>query len=306
VLVAFAIVRRTAREEQTALVGAALVAFFPGFVSLSAFVTNDNLVVFLGAMYTYFALRFASRTTVSWMLATGATFGLLLTTKLSVLPLALLIPMLALLAPTWRRRLWLFTCGSLATVAVSGWYLVQNWVRYGDPLAKHESTIYLMRLRALGNLDYFGVPLPYSVEDPVHLVLVDVPRTIITTMWYQSDWNRYNWPEIIGVLCTCVVLVVLVGLIGQRIPKRTLAVLGGVSLLSLVIVWVMAFQTATYSSRYAYVGITAMAALVALALQRWPLPFRWVLPAASLIACLLSINSYVLSVTHWAGQLKLF
>ena len=102
VFMAFRITRLVVRDEQSALIGAALVAFLPGFVSYSAFVTNDNLVDLLGAIFVYFALRFTRSTTTGWMLATGAVFGLLVTTKLSVLPLALLVPLLALMAPTWR------------------------------------------------------------------------------------------------------------------------------------------------------------------------------------------------------------
>ena len=121
VVMTFFAARLIARDTWTPVIAAALVAFFPRFVFLSSFVTNDNLVILLGAALTFCSLRFSQRVTSGWMIATGVVFGLLLTTKLSVLPLALIVPLLALLAPTWRRRLWLLLCGCLSALAVSAW-----------------------------------------------------------------------------------------------------------------------------------------------------------------------------------------
>ena len=183
VVTTFLVAKLVARDSWTPLIASALVAFFPGFIFVTSFVTNDNLVTFLGAVLTYCALRFSDRSATGWMLAAGTVFGLLVTTKLSVIPLALLIPLLALLAPTWRRRWCLFVCGALSALAVSAWYLIQNWIRYGDPLARHDSIVYLTRLGGLGA--YFGYPIPYVVRDPLHLIVVDVPNRIVTN-WYES------------------------------------------------------------------------------------------------------------------------
>jgi 4-amino-4-deoxy-L-arabinose transferase-like glycosyltransferase len=296
VVMTFLVTRLIARDTWTPVIAAALVAFFPRFVFLSAFVTNDNLVNLLGAILTFCALRFSQRVTSGWMIATGAVFGLLLTTKLSVLPLALIVPVLALLGPTWRRRLWLVMCGSLSALVLSAWYLIQNWVRYGDPLARHASAVYLARIGGLGTL--FGVPIPYVVSDPLHLVLVSVPKNIVTVFWYQSAWGRFQWSTPVGITITCFVVALLFGLIHQRISKRALLVLGAISVLSFACVWLLAFQTATYQARYALVGLTAMATLLALALQRCPTAVRWIVPAAGVVGCLIAIHHDVLGV-HW-------
>jgi 4-amino-4-deoxy-L-arabinose transferase-like glycosyltransferase len=296
VVMAFLATRLIARDTWTPVIAAALVAFLPRFVFISAFVSNDNLVNFLGAVLTFCALRFSQRVTSGWMIATGAVFGLLITTKLSVLPLALIVPVLALLGPTWRRRLWLVMCGSLSALALSVWFLIQNWVRYGDPLALHASAVYLARIGGLGA--FFGVPIPYVVTDPLHLVFVNVPKKIVTVFWYQSAWGRFHWSTPVGITITCFVVALLFGLIHQRISKRALLVLGAISVLSFACVWLLAFQTATYEPRYALVGLTAMATLVALALQRFPTAVRWTVPAAGLLGCLIAIHHDVLGV-HW-------
>jgi hypothetical protein len=296
VIMTFLAARLVARDVWTPVVAAAVLAFLPRFVFLSASVTNDNLVILLGAVLTYCALRYTKDVSTRWMIVTGAVFGLLVTTKLSVLPLALLMPLLALFGPSWRRRFSLLAWGTVSALSVCSWYLIQNWVRYGDPLARHESTIYLTRIGAL------GVPMgkPYIVKDPLNLVLNDVPKRIVTNFWYSSGWGQFHWPVSVGALVTVGVLALLVGFVYQRIPVRVLLVLGTISALSLACVWLLAFQTGTYGDRYAYVGITAIAAIVALAVQGWPLFLRWLLPAAGLLGCLLAIHSDVLGV-HWTA-----
>jgi hypothetical protein len=297
VLTVFLAARVVARDEWTPAIAAALLAFFPGFIFLTAFVTNDNLVNLLGAVLTYCAIRFSQSASSRWMLATGVVFGLLVTTKLSILPLALLVPLLALTAPTWRRRWRLAAYGSLSALAVSAWYLISNWVRYGDPLARHASVVYLTRLGGLGT--FFGVPIAYVVRDPLHLVFEDVPRRIVTSFWFESDWGRFHWSMPVGLIITCVIGAVLFGLLHQRLSKRALFALFAISVLSFSCVWLVAFQTSTYEPRYSFVGLAAMATLVALAVRRWPFAIRWVLPAAGLAGCLVAITHDVIGV-HWA------
>jgi hypothetical protein len=295
VIIAFLIIRRLADDRWTPLVGAATLAFLPRFIFLAPFVTNDNLVVLLGSVLTYCAIRFVQQPSTRWMLTTGAVLGLLVTTKLSVLPLLLLIPVLAAFAPSWRQRALQFGWGSLATAAVCSWYLIQNSVRYGDPLARSATTKYLTAIGALG----VSIGKPYVVSNPANLVLNLVPKRLVTSFWYSSGWGQFHWSAGVGFLVTFAVLALLVGLIHQHIPVRVLVVLGSIAALSLASVWLLAFQTATaYGARYAYIGIAAIVAIVALSIQRWPVLLRWLLPAACLIGTLLAIHSDVLEI-HW-------
>jgi hypothetical protein len=293
VVMTFLAARRLTRDAWIPLVAAALVAFLPRFLFLSAFVTNDNLVNLFGAVLTYCAIRFVQRPVIGWMVATGAMYGLLLTTKLSVIPLGLVVPLLALMVPTWRRRLVFFCAGAVSAVALSGWYLIQNWVRYGDPLARSATSTYLAGIGGLGTLGF-----RYVVKDPLHDVFVDVPKNVVTYFWYESGWGQFAWPRSVGLALTCVLGLVLVGLFGQGISKRVLLALGSISVLALSCVWFTSFQTATFNARLAFVGLAAMGILVALALQRWPLWVRWILPAVGLVGCVVAVHSDVLDV-HW-------
>jgi hypothetical protein len=90
----------------------------------------------------------------------------------------------------------------------------------------------------------------------------------------------------------------LAGLIGRHVRSRYLIVLGSIVALALLSVWITAFQTFGYQGRYAYVGLTAMAALAALGLERWQLPVRFILPAAGLLGVLVALQTDVLAV-HW-------
>lgn len=295
VVTTFFVAKEVARERWTPVIAAAIVAFMPRFVFLSAFVTNDNLANLLGAVLALCALRYIRRAKVRWIIATGGVFGLLVTTKLSALPLGLLLPVLALSAPTtWRRRLVQLTWALGSALVVSAWYLIQNWDRYGDPLAGHVSNRYELLVGGLGT----SLLTPYVVTDPFRLVFLDVPRRLLATYWFESGWMRYHWPTWVGIAITLVVIAAIIGLVGQRISKRVLLALGTIAVLSLLSVWVVSFETATYQFRLALIGLPATGALLALALQRWPATVRLCLPLAGLVGCLTAIHAYVLDV-HW-------
>ena len=186
VVMTFVIARMVARDAWTPSIAAASVAFLPAFVFLSGFVKNDNLEVFLGGSSPFCALRFSRSMTTAWMIATGAVFGLLLTTKLSVVPLALVVPFLAFIgSSSWGRRFSLFAIGCASGLAVSAWYLIQNWVRYGDPDAGHASLAYMTRLGSLGT----PIGVPYVVRNPLDLSLQS-PREdrleLLVRIWLGS------------------------------------------------------------------------------------------------------------------------
>ena len=104
VLFVFFAVRLVTADPWTPVVGAAIVAFLPRFIFLSSFITNDNLVNLLGAILTVVALRYALQPSRWRMAAVGVVVGLLMITKLSALPIALVLVVLALMAAGWKRR----------------------------------------------------------------------------------------------------------------------------------------------------------------------------------------------------------
>ena len=290
----FFAVRLVTSDRWTPVVGASIVAFLPRFVFLSSFVTNDNLVDLLGAILTVAALRYARVSSRLRMAVVGVVVGLLLMTKLSALPIALVLVALPFMTTGWKRRAEYFGIGVLSTLFISGWYLVQNTVRYGDPLARAASARYLTQIGGLGT--YAGVP--YKAGNPLSLIFVRVPVRILNSFWYQSGWNRFHWSWPVNLLFSLVLAAALVGLVHRHIDHKALVALWTIAIAGFLSVWIVAFQTGTYQARYAFVGLAAIASLAALGLERWRLPVRFLLPAMVLCGTLIAIQQNVLAI-HW-------
>jgi hypothetical protein len=294
VLFAFFAVRLVSTDPWTPVVGASFVAFLPRFVFLTSFVTNDNLVDLLGAVLTFVALRYARVPGRGRIAVVGAVIGLLLITKLSTLPIAVVLVPLAFMATGWKRRAESFGIGVFSALGVSGWYLIQNTVRYGDPLARAASAHYLATVGGLGPF-----LVPFKVGNPLSLVFVRVPERVFDGFWYQSGWSQFEWSWPVLLLFSLVLAVALAGLVHRHVDHRTLVTLWTIAIAGFLSVWVVATQTSTYQARYAFVGIAALAALVALGVERWRLPVRLLLPAMGLCGTLVAIQQNVLAV-HWA------
>jgi len=125
--------------EELALVAAALVAFNPMFIFISASVNNDNLAVLLSTLALLMLVRlFTQKANYAQLFLLGIVLGLAALTKVStlgLLPLAGLT--LSILA--WRQRDGLFLLkGGLLIIApvivLAGWWYLRNWLLYGDPL----------------------------------------------------------------------------------------------------------------------------------------------------------------------------
>jgi len=127
------------RKEELPLVAAALVAFNPMFLFISASVNNDNLAVLLSTLALLLLVRlFTQETSQAQLLLLGIVLGLAALAKVSTLGL-LPLTGLALFILAWRRRDWTFLLkgGLLITaivLALAGWWYLRNWLLYGDPL----------------------------------------------------------------------------------------------------------------------------------------------------------------------------
>jgi hypothetical protein len=295
VLATFFALRLIAKDPWTPVVAASIVAFLPRFIFLSAFVTNDNLVNLLGAILVFVTLKFVQAPTGWRMASVGAVLGLLVTAKLSALPVAIVLVASTWLVPGWKHRSKLFGVGALTALGVSGWYLIQNTVRYGDPLARAASARYLAQVGGLGTF----AGLPYKIGNPFTLVLVDVPRRVVNTFWYQSGWNQFHWMWPVNVIFWLVLATALAGLICSGIDRGVVVILTAITVAGFMSVWIVATQTSTYEARYAFVGLAAVAALAALGLERWRLPVRFLVPAMGLGGTLVAIQQNVLTV-HWS------
>ena len=296
VLFAFFAVRLVTSDPWTPVVGASIVAFLPRFVFLSSFATNDNLVDLLGAVLTVTALRYARAPSRWRMAAVGAIVGLLVLTKLSVLPIGIVLVVLPLMARDWRTRVEYFGVGVLSTLVFSTWYLIQNTVRHGDPLALTASTRYLTQVAAVGTILW----TPYRVGNWLSLIVVHVPERILDSFWYQSGWNEFHWSWPVNVIFFLVLAGAFAGLVHRHIDHKAVAKLWTIAIAGFLSVWALAFQTGTFEARYAFVGLVAVACLAALGLESWRLPVRFLLPAMGLCGTLIAIQQNVLAL-HWSS-----
>ena len=130
---------------------AAVVAFIPQFVFVTASVSNDNAMTFLGTLALYMLLRLlvdetsvdetsgrASALESTWRWAVlGVVVGLALLSKLSALALLGLTAIAVLLVAWHRRSLRAAWRAGLAVavpaVAIAGWWYARNVMLYGEP-----------------------------------------------------------------------------------------------------------------------------------------------------------------------------
>jgi hypothetical protein len=128
-------------SSRVGLLAAALTAFNPMFLFVSAAVNNDSLAILLGHLGLYLLVRLwqdVPDPRACWQryAALGAVLGLGILTKLSLGGL-LGLTGLALTWLAWRRREWRLLFGGGATVvavalAISGWWGARNLRVYGD------------------------------------------------------------------------------------------------------------------------------------------------------------------------------
>lgn len=120
---------------------AALVAFAPQFLFISASVSNDNMINAVSAAGVWLAVAIAcDRLLPRWqaLAMLGVLVGMAALSKLSGLLLGpLALSCLAIAAA--RRRSWRLLLGGgtlvvLAAAVVAGWWYWRNWHLYGDPL----------------------------------------------------------------------------------------------------------------------------------------------------------------------------
>ncbi|MCL5075909.1 MAG: glycosyltransferase family 39 protein [Chloroflexi bacterium] len=124
------------RQAALALGAVAFVAFSPQFLFISSAINNDNAVTTLSSLVILLALRIHNQgITRSNTIALGAALGLALLTKVSAVPLLLIV--LFTLVSLSRRVPWRTLWGAGFAVfglaaAVSGWWFIRNLVLYGD------------------------------------------------------------------------------------------------------------------------------------------------------------------------------
>ncbi len=125
---------------------AALIAFNPQFVFISAAVSNDALAALCATAGLYGALRVCNghARRISTPVLLGVLVGLAMLSKVSAAAVALLVPLGYLFAylqePAQRRAIGRDVVrptliAAVVALAVGGWWYYRNATQYGDPLA---------------------------------------------------------------------------------------------------------------------------------------------------------------------------
>ncbi len=197
------------QRELLPLATAALVAFLPQFLFISAAVTNDSLIIFLSTFVLWVILwLFGSELERSpgWAesLLLGMFLGLAALSKLSGLYLWIIVA-LAYLIHLVTRRDWkqaapkLLLTALAAVVIAFPWYW-RNWLLYGDPTAltaflavvgPRQKPVHFfsefqgLRVSLLGLFGWFNIPLP----EPFYR-LWDAFLAISAIGFLQGVWRR--------------------------------------------------------------------------------------------------------------------
>ena len=195
--------RAVTGREDLALCGAALVAFMPEFVFISASVNNDSLMAATATWVGVAALQISNvkfQFSKRHAVGTGIILGLGLLSKLGGL---ILLPMigLAFLIRWLRKRsllkleIWnlIFVLGAAALV--SGWWFIRNMALYGDPLGW---SVWLSDI---------GVRTP----TPALWQLVPEFPALFRTFWVELP--GYPLSDVIYTVLAVATLVALIGLV---------------------------------------------------------------------------------------------
>ncbi|MBN1812976.1 MAG: glycosyltransferase family 39 protein [Anaerolineae bacterium] len=248
---------------------AALTAFNPMFLFVSAAVNNDVLAALLGSLALLLVTKRRPQAFGFWLLALGFVLGLGALTKLSLaamIPLALMVVALRSWlrcseAPVSKRLLFAICHLSfviLIVSAISAWWFLRNWRLYGDPTA----------------VNVFMEILGYRAEPLTLQDLWEEFGTFRRTYWGLFGGVNVPIPEPMYVFYDLFSLAGLVGL-GLRAWRRRREGIGvwwvptlwvGI-LFAALLRWVMMYYS--FQGRLMFPGIAALSTFLALGLGEW-------------------------------------
>ncbi len=272
VWLAYCLVRLIAPERRwLALGSAAMVAFNPQFLFISASANNDVLVTMLASAVLYLSARVAygRGRPLATPLGIGALVGLAALAKLSGLATIVLpaVAYLLLLLSHDDRNVWqdfvgpVVLCVAMALLVSGGWFL-RNAFTFSD---------------ALGMTHYAAV---FAVhEDNLSLATsLRIMREALPSYWGVFGWLNVLMPFRYYRLVELVSLAVIIGLVVWAIQAwrrrslhdpasvraATIAVLWGLVVLGLLLSWTMTITRTQGRLAFPAAGVFAMLSLVGL------------------------------------------
>ncbi|GMQ78136.1 MAG: hypothetical protein BMS9Abin02_0634 [Anaerolineae bacterium] len=248
------------RKDFLAIGAAALVAFNPMFLYLSAAINNDIIAALAGAAITYACIRLLINPrglNWRWGAVLGLLFGAALMSKFNLAATILLIEA-AITWIAWKKRQWReWITANVAlfsvTLLVSGWWFIRNQMLYGEPTGFRQVT------------KLWGVRDPL---DSLGLALSEVPYAF-TTLWGRFGFGQIPLPTIIYNLLLALTLLGLIGavlgFIGRSKDRErwSLAFLfANVILFTLVLFNYMLVSPAGPNGRFFFPAISSFALLI--------------------------------------------
>lgn len=273
----------TPGDTSTGLLAAALLAFNPQFLFITASVNNDVLTAVLGAALVYVSVQAATAPRWRQFSILGGLMGLALLTKFALLALWPLPFLAALLTAGREQRKLAVQGGALVAglpVLIAGWWYVRAARLYGDPLA------WRVHLQAKG----------VEVLRTTPLTLTDLREFVV--IHFQSYWAWFGWLKIqapswvygvlVGITAVAIIGLVLIGrdwaaevkrkgLSGLKSQYLHLSNARTATLFNLLAVaaiyasllrYIRTINWSGYQGRLAYAAAAAAAALLALGWQR--------------------------------------
>jgi len=283
VLCTYLIARRLfPRPPWLAPAAAALNAFLPQFIFISASINNDVPATLLSAMTLWLLVCIVQDgASAPRLFALGAVLGLAALSKLNAL---VLLPLAAavLLVLAWKRRsawalvrwgVWTFGAASL----VGGWWYLRNWLLYRDPFG----------------LKLMFAVLPARTQRPSAAELLHLLDGALKSFFGVFGWFNIAMEPWVYTLFQMGLLIAAVGLL--RLVYLFVKQQSWVDLIriGLLVFWSSGFilalvgwtQARYPQGRLLFPAIPAIAALLILGLAQWPAA-RW---ARSLISILLGL-----------------
>lgn len=282
-------------HEHLAVGAAAINAFIPQFLFISAAVNNDNLVAPLCSCALLLLMRNTQYpiSNTKWILdigywvLLGFVLGLACLSKLSGLGLLILTAIVLVVAAYRRRSARPLVGGMIAltvALAVAGWWYIRNWTLYGDPTGLN------MMLDVVGR----GSP-PSSLSE-----LWGEFRGLRMSFWALFGWFSILVAPAAYAILDAVSLFALAGLAVWSVQQRKKRSGFALRPVSVLILWLTivflglvrwTWTTPASQGRLLFPAISALCILLALGLSQL-VPGRY----AKITVILISLTMFVFAV----------
>lgn len=275
---------------------AALVAFTPQFIYLSAAINNDIAAAAMSTAVLLLSVDLAQQgPSRRRLILLGLAYGLALLTKFHLVALGGVIALALLLAVRDQERRTVRWLGGMALIAglallVAGWWFARNWLLYGDPTGLNKVNELWAGRPAGGNWWALWQGLPY----------------LWTSLWGRFGYGQIPLPAAVYDVLLALCLFALAGYVLPRkdhLPGAALLLLGAaiVGFVAVVCYYIL-IQPAGPMGRFLFPVLPAFAVVVVSGLERWLRRPAWAagavalgmvaVAALALFGCLMPAVSY--------------